>query len=69
MAKRYTVNDGQLVLVLEEAEEGGFTVTSPLDPGLVTEAESLGEAFANARDALRELARARAKLVPLPPEL
>jgi hypothetical protein len=32
MAKRYTVTDGKLVLQLEEAEEGGFTVTSPVDP-------------------------------------
>lgn len=62
MGKRYTVSDGRLVLHLEEAREGGFTVTSPLDPGLVTEAESVREAFVNARDALRELAKARASL-------
>ena len=63
--KRYTVSDGKLVLTLEEAEEGGFVVTSPLDPSLVTEAESISEAFYNARDAMRELGRARAKLKKL----
>jgi len=61
MSRRYTVSDGKLVLLLEEAEEGGFVVTSPLEPSLVTEAESIAEAFENARDALKELARARAK--------
>ncbi|HEX4795561.1 MAG TPA: type II toxin-antitoxin system HicB family antitoxin [Humisphaera sp.] len=60
--KRYTVSDGKIVLTLEEAREGGFVVTSPLDPGLVTEAQSVAEAFENARDALKELARSRAKL-------
>ena len=61
MSRRYTVSDGKLVLSLEEAEEGGYVVTSPLDPALVTEAETIAEAFDNARDALKELARARAK--------
>jgi len=63
MARRYTVSDGNLVLSLEEAEEGGYVVTSPLDPALVTEAESVAEAFDNARDALKELAKSRAKLI------
>jgi len=61
MPRRYTVSDGKLVLLLEEAEEGGYVVTSPLEPSLVTEAETIAEAFDNARDALNELARARAK--------
>lgn len=59
---RYTVSDGKLVLTLELAEEGGYTVTSPLDPGLVTEAETLEEALAMARDAAATLKAARAKL-------
>lgn len=63
MRKRYTVSDGRLVLTIEDAEEGGYVVTSPLDPELVTEAETIDEAFANARDALRALARSRAKLL------
>jgi predicted RNase H-like HicB family nuclease len=62
MAKRYTVSDGKLMLTLEEAEEGGYVVTSPLDPELITEAETISEAFFMARDALRALAQSRAKL-------
>jgi antitoxin HicB len=62
MRTRYTVSDGKLVLNLEPAEEGGYVVTSPLDPELITEAETLEEAFANARDAAQALKRARAKL-------
>ena len=65
LMKRYTVSDGKMVLTLVEAREGGFVVTSPLDPSLVTEAESISEAFYNARDAIRELGRARAKLKKL----
>jgi predicted RNase H-like HicB family nuclease len=63
MAKRYTVSDGKLVLSLEEAEEGGYVVTSPLDPELITEAETIQEAFANAQDAAKALRRSRAKLL------
>ena len=48
MRKRYTVSDGKLMLNLEEAEEGGYIVTSPIDPELITEAETVAEAFANA---------------------
>ena len=59
MAKRYTISDGKLVLTLEEAEEGGFIVSSPLYPGLWTQAESVAEAFAMARDALETLVVAR----------
>jgi antitoxin HicB len=66
MAKKYTVSDGKLVLTLEEAEEGGYVVSSPLDPGLWTQAESVGEAFENARDAMRELTAARRQLVKQP---
>jgi antitoxin HicB len=51
------------VLHLERAEEGGFVVTSPLDPELVTEAETLEEAFVNARDAAKALKDSRAKLI------
>ena len=63
MAKpiKYTVSDGKLVLTLEVAEEGGFTVTSPFVPGLVTEAETLEEAFEMARDAAASLKAARKK--------
>ncbi len=63
MAKRYTVSDGKLVLTLEDAQEGGYVVTSPMDPELITEAETIAEAFASARDALKVLRRSRAKLI------
>ena len=57
--RSYTVSDGQLVLTLEPAEEGGFVVTSPLDPELITQAETLDEAFENARDAAEALRESR----------
>ena len=60
--KRYAVNDGKLLLILEEAEEGGYVVTSPVDPELVTEAETIAEAFENARDAIAALGESRKKL-------
>ncbi len=61
--KNYTVSDGKLVLTLQEAEEGGYIVTSPLDPQLITEAETIKEAFENARDAMSALAASRRKLI------
>jgi antitoxin HicB len=63
VAKSYTVSDGKLVLMLTQAEEGGFLVTSPLEPELVTEAETIEEAFRMAHDALRALRTSRAKLL------
>jgi antitoxin HicB len=39
-------------LVLTPQPEGGFTVTSPLFPELVTEGDTADEALDNARDAL-----------------
>ncbi len=62
-AKSYTVSDGRLVLILEPAEDGGYIVTSPLDPELITEAETVEEAFANARDAADALRASRRKLL------
>lgn len=63
MPTRYTVSDGKLVLSLEAAEEGGYVVTSPLDPELLTQAETIEEAFANARDAVAALRQSRTKLL------
>lgn len=40
-------------LVLAPQEEGGYTVTSPALPGLVTEGDSLEQALENVQDALR----------------
>lgn len=58
----YTVSDGNLVLnleVLPKDDGGGFGVTSPMEPSLITEANSLEEAFFMARDAIRALQDAR----------
>lgn len=63
MSAQYTVSDGKLVLNLEPADEGGYVVTSPLDPELITEADTLEEAFSNARDAAQCLRRSRVKLL------
>jgi len=59
MGKKYNVSDGRLVLTLEEADEGGFLVTCPMDPALITQADTLAEAFAMARDAQSSLQEAR----------
>jgi antitoxin HicB len=55
----------KLPLVFEPQPEGGYTVTSPLLPELVTEGDTLEDALDNVRDALaavveayRELGRA-----------
>lgn len=42
----------KIPLVLSPQPEGGFTVTSPLLPELVTEGETAGEALSNVQDAL-----------------
>jgi antitoxin HicB len=66
MAKKptkYTVTDGKMVLVLEPCAEGGYTVTAPFITGLVTEANSIEEAFEMARDAERTM-RAKRDVPP-----
>lgn len=40
-------------LVLEPQPEGGYTVTSPLLPELVTEGDTVEECLVNAEDALQ----------------
>ncbi len=60
--KQYTASDGKLVLTLQEAGEGGYAVTSPPDPELIAEAETVKEAFENARDALASLSASRRNL-------
>ncbi len=46
LERRYTV-------LFEPAEEGGYVVTCPALPGLVTEGDTLHEARDMARDAIR----------------
>jgi predicted RNase H-like HicB family nuclease len=59
---KFTVSDGEMVLILEPAEEGGYIVTSTFEPELITEAETLEDAFEMARDAIKALRASRAKL-------
>ena len=57
----------KLPLVLEPQPEGGYVVTCPLLPELVTEGNSVQDALANANDALAALLEAFAELGrPLP---
>ena len=42
----------RLPLIFTPQPEGGFTVTSPVLPELVTEGDTLEDAFANVSDAL-----------------
>lgn len=42
----------KIPLVLTPQPEGGYTVTSPLLPELLTEGDSIDEALANVKDAL-----------------
>ena len=44
--------DYKIPLNLTPQPEGGFTVTSPVLPELVTEGDSISEALANVKDAL-----------------
>ena len=54
-------------LVLEPQPEGGYTVTSPLLPALVTEGETLDDALENVKDALAAVIEAYEDLgSPLP---
>jgi antitoxin HicB len=64
---RYIVTDGQLTLTLEVAEEGGYCVTSPFDPEIITQAETLEEAFEMARDVVALYKEVRGKGL-LPPK-
>lgn len=67
---RFLVSDGKLMLQLEVAEEGGYVVTSPFNPELLTEAETLEGAFEMAYDALecleaaRQIPRRRIEVLP-----
>ena len=63
VGKTYTVSDGDLTLTLEVAEEGGFVVTSPSDPELITQAETIDEAFLMARDAAEALQECRVDML------
>jgi predicted RNase H-like HicB family nuclease len=48
-----TVGSFQFTVLFEPAEEGGYVVTCPALPGLVTEGDTLAEARAMAEHAIR----------------
>jgi len=64
MARRqkYTVTDGKLTLDLYPAEEGGYVVQGTFDRALLTQGETIEEAFENARDAAKTLAEGRGRV-------
>jgi hypothetical protein len=55
MTRKYTVSDGKLVLVLQEADEGGYVVTSALDFGELPSTSSGPEPVEGSRAALGAL--------------
>ena len=58
----------KIPLVLTPQPEGGFTVTSPLLPELITEGDSVDDAIANAKDAAATVVQLYKDLGrPLPP--
>jgi len=48
-------------VVLEPAEEGGYTVTVPTLPGCISEGDTYDEALENIKDAIQLYLRAVAK--------
>jgi antitoxin HicB len=48
----------KLPLVLDPQPEGGYTVTCPILPELITEGDTIKEAIANASDALAAIIEA-----------
>lgn len=42
----------KIPLVLQQQPEGGYTVTSPVLPEMITEGDTVEEALANVQDAL-----------------
>jgi predicted RNase H-like HicB family nuclease len=53
LRKPESVSEHTFTVFFEPAAEGGYVVTCPALPGLVTEGDSLGEARTMARDAIR----------------
>jgi antitoxin HicB len=63
------VHEYRYTVLFEPAEEGGYTVTCPALPGLVTEGDTLEEARAMAVEAIQGYLESLAKDgLPFPPE-
>ena len=59
----------EFTVLFEPAEEGGYTVTCPALPGLVTEGDTMEEARANAIEAMEGyLESLIADGLPIPPD-
>lgn len=59
----------RLTVFFEPAEEGGYVVTCPALPGLVTQGETMDEARAMAQDAIRAYLESLQKDgLPIPPD-
>jgi antitoxin HicB len=58
----------KIPLALAPQPEGGFTVTSPLLPELITEGDTIDEALANVKDALAAVVETYQDLGRLMPE-
>ncbi|HNB73818.1 MAG TPA: type II toxin-antitoxin system HicB family antitoxin [Acidobacteriota bacterium] len=59
----------KIPLILSPQPEGGFTVTSPAVPELVTEGDTVDEALANVPDALEAVIEAYQELGRTLPEV
>jgi antitoxin HicB len=71
-SKRESVAEYDFTVFFEPAVEGGYVVTCPALPGLVTEGDSLAEARRMARDAIRaylESLRKDGQPIPRDPKL
>src|SRR5580704_6225900 len=67
-----TAHQYRYTVLFEPAEEGGYVVTCPSLPGLVTEGETLQEAREMARDAIRaylESLRKDGEAIPPDPKI
>jgi len=59
----------EFTVILEECEEGGYTVTCPALPGCVSEGDTHEEALQNAREAIAgylEAMEKQARMIPFP---
>ena len=67
MEREIVIREFRYTAVFEPAEEGGFVVTFPALPGLVTEGDTLEEARVMASEALHGYLESLAKDGQLPP--
>ena len=67
---RHPMSEHRYTVLFEPAEEGGYVVTCPALPGLVTEGDTLDEAREMVRDAIRGYLESLAKDgLPIPEDI